>query len=294
MPTTFKYEDFETKTLSPTTRTAICEQLKNDIDAWCIKEFTDEHRNHLGASLIGKECAREVWYDFRWVHKEVFEARMLRLFNRGKMEEELFVKWLRAVGCQVWEVDPNTGEQFRIWGVSKHYGGSADSVGILPYLPDLPILMEFKTHNSKSYLNLANKGLIIAKPQHYSQMCSYGKHYNFKYGLYVAVNKNDDDLYYELVELDWKRAHDLINKAQDIITSQIPPPRISNNPAYFTCKWCSKAAICHANAPVEINCRSCKCCVPIEDAKWKCTRYDAVIPEDHIKKGCQYHISINT
>lgn len=280
--------------LSPAQRKAIAEQIKTDVDEWCIKEFTDEHRNHLGASVIGKECAREVWYDFRWVKYEIFNARMLRLFNRGKMEEELFIKWLRGIGCQVWEVDQQTGKQFRIYGVNGHYGGSLDSGGILPYLPDMPILMEFKTHNSKSYINLTNKGLMIAKPQHYSQMCSYGQHYNFRYGLYVAVNKNDDDLYFELVELDWKRAHDLSNKAQDIIQSQMPPPRISDNPAYFTCKFCNKSDICHARAPVEINCRSCKCCVPVANAEWKCTRFDAIVPSEFIKKGCEYHVSVNT
>ncbi len=280
--------------LSPETRKAIAKQLADDIDAYCIKEFTDEHREHLGASIIGKECAREIWYDFRWVKYQVFEARMLRLFNRGKMEEELFIKWLRGIGCQIWEIDPNTGKQFRIYGVNGHYGGSADSVGILPYLPDFPILMEFKTHNSKSFINLVNKGLILSKPQHYSQMCSYGKHYNFRYGLYVAVNKNDDDLYSELVELDWKRAHDLSNKAQDIIEAKFPPARISDNPSYYTCKFCNKSDICHANAPVEINCRSCKCAVPIANAEWKCLRYDAIIPPEAIKKGCEYHVSINT
>jgi len=279
--------------LSPETRKAIAAQLLNDIDAFCTKEYTDEHRSHLGASIIGKECAREIWYDFRWVKYSVFEPRMLRLFNRGKMEEELFIKWLRGIGCQVWEIDPATGKQFRIWGVNGHYGGSADSVGILPYLPDFPILMEFKTHNTKSFVNLTNKGLILSKPQHYSQMCSYGKHYNFRYGLYVAVNKNDDDLYPELVQLDWRRAHDLSNKAQDIITSQIPPQRISDNPLYFTCKFCNKSDICHAGAPVEINCRSCKCCVPVQNGEWKCTRFDAIVPSEFIKVGCQYHISIN-
>ena len=279
--------------LSPEIRKTIANQLLKDIDEYCVKEFTDEHRSHLGASIIGKECAREIWYDFRWVKYQVFEARMLRLFNRGKMEEELFIKWLRGIGCQVWEVDPATGKQFRIWGVNGHYGGSADSVGILPYLPDFPILMEFKTHNSKSFINLINKGLILAKPQHYSQMCSYGKHYNFRYGLYVAVNKNDDDLYPELVELDWKRAHDLSNKAQDIIEAKYPPQRISDNPSYFTCKFCNKADICHNNAPVEINCRSCKCCIPVQNAEWRCTRFDAIVPEDFIKKGCKYHVSIN-
>lgn len=296
MPTInqFQYEDLATKTLSPATRKAICEQLKVDVDAWCVKEYTDEHRNHLGASLIGKECAREIWYDFRWVNKEPFDGRMLRLFQTGHIQEGRFITYLRGIGCQVWEVDPQTGKQFRIYGVQNHYGGSADSVGILPYFPDLPILLEFKTHNTKSFTHLVNKeSVVLSKPQHFSQMSSYGKHYNFRYGLYVAVNKNDDDIYYELVELDWRQAYDLTSKAQDIITSQVPLQRISNNPSYYACKFCSKSNICHNNASVEVNCRSCKCAVPIENAAWRCSRFNQTIPQDFIKVGCQYHVSIN-
>jgi hypothetical protein len=293
MPT-FQYEDIISKTLSPETRKAIAKQIKADIDAYSIKTLTDDHRKHLGASLIGAECARQVWYIFRWVKFASFDGRMLRLFERGKKEEANFVELLRGIGCQVWEVDPKTGKQFRIYGVKGHYGGGLDSGGILPYLPDLPVLMEFKTHNAKSFVNLTNKGVILAKPQHYSQMCNYGKFYEFKYALYCAINKNDDDLWIELVELNWNLAHDMENKAQDIIEAKFPPPRISDNPAYYQCKFCNFSDICHDNKPVEINCRSCKCAIPVEDANWFCNRYSNIIPEDFIKKGCEYHVSINT
>lgn len=291
--TKWKYEDSQAKTLSDAKRKQIAEQLKYDINEYCVKEYTGEHRDHLGASVIGQECQRKIWYDFRWVKFEVFDGRMLRLFNRGHMEEELFIKWLRGIGVTVWEVDPATGKQFCIWGVNGHYGGSADSVGILPYFPDLPMLLEFKTHNTKSFTHLFANGLVKSKHQHYSQMCSYGKHYNFRYGLYVAVNKNDDDLYFEVVELDWRLAHDLTNKAQDIIQSQIPPPRIAENPAYYACKFCNKSDICWEGKPVEINCRSCKYAVPIEEAQWKCTLHNEIIPPEFIKQGCENHVSIN-
>ena len=155
-------------TLSPATRKAIAEQLLADINAYSVKTLTNDHRTHLGASIIGKECAREAWYIFRWVKFAVFDGRMLRLFDRGTKEEANFIHLLRAIGCQVWEVDPQTGKQFRIYGVNGHFGGSLDSGGLLPYLPDFPILMEFKTHNTKSFVHLQNKGLIISKPQHYS------------------------------------------------------------------------------------------------------------------------------
>lgn len=292
---TFKYDDPVAKTLSQATIKAISAKIKEDIDAFCVKEFTDDHREHLGASLIGHDCHRFIWYAFRWVKSQVFNGRMLRLFNRGHLEEERFIKWLRGIGCQVWEVDPNTNQQFRIYGVQGHYGGSMDSGGLLPYLPDLPILFEFKTHNTKSFTNLVNKGSVkLAKHEHYSQMSAYGKKYKMRYGLYVATNKNDDDLYIELVELDWNLAHDLENKAQDIIRSPFPPPRISDQPSYYECKWCAFHGICHYNEPVEINCRSCKFAEPVENKQWKCHKFNAIVPTDYIKQGCSHHVSIAT
>lgn len=293
MTTEFKYDDIQNKTLSPETRKALAQRIKDDVDTYCVKKFTGEHRDHLGASVIGQDCARATWYGFRWVKFAVFSGRMLRLFNRGHREEERFVEWLRGIGCNVWEIDPETGKQYRIWGVQGHYGGSQDAAGMIPYFPDLPMLMEFKTHNNKSFTNLFNKGLKISKPQHYAQMCSYGRHYKFKYGLYCAVNKDDDDLHFEVVDLDWNHGNEMINKAQDIIQSQIPPHKISLSSVYFKCKMCPFIDICFNNEPVEINCRSCRYAVPIENAEWGCTKYNQIIPKDFIHKGCSEHISIN-
>src|SRR5262249_8759959 len=110
-----------------------------------------------------------------------------------------------------------------------------------------------------------------------------------QYGLYIAVNKNDDDLHLEIVELDWNLSHDLINKAADIINAQVPPPRIAENPSYYSCKYCDKRGICWDNEPVEINCRSCRYAKPVENAQWQCSLYNAIIPPDYIKKGCDKH-----
>lgn len=280
-------------TISPEQLKAISQKVKDDVDAYSVVTLTGEHRDHLGASVIGQECHRAIWYGWRWVHFNIFDGRMLRLFERGQLEEQRFIKLLQGIGATIWEVDPQTGEQWRIYGCSGHFGGSGDSVGMLPYIPDEAILLEFKTHNTKSFVDLVNKGVKLSKPQHFSQMCKYGEFYKFKYALYCAVNKNDDDLWFELVELDWRLAHDLEMKAADIINAQTPPNRISDNPSYYTCKYCSFADVCHNGAKVEVNCRSCKNAVPIEDAKWRCERFNQVIPKEFIKKGCSEHVSIN-
>ena len=80
-------------------------------------------RNYLGASQIGDECARKLWYSFHWVALIHFPARILRLFQRGHNEEHQINKYLRDAGIDVYEVDEETGEQFGFKFAFGHGGG---------------------------------------------------------------------------------------------------------------------------------------------------------------------------
>ena len=219
---------------------------------------------------------------------------MLRLFNRGHREEEKCIQYLKAIGFTVWTVDENTGEQFRIHGAQGHYGGSADSVGLTPFkeLDNKPILLEFKTHNRGSFSHLIKNGLILGKPQHYAQMCSYGAKFGFSYGMYYAVGKDDDDIYIEFVFLDPRHADDLSRKAEGIIYSQTAPPKISLQSSYYECKFCAMNGICHFHEPMEKNCRSCRNARPVDNAEWFCDRWQNIIPKDFIPTGCDQYYQI--
>ena len=73
----------------------------------------DSPRPHLGASVIGRPCARELWYSFRWGTESDFNGRLLRLFRRGHQEEGPLVADLRNAGVTVLDADPRTGKQFQ-------------------------------------------------------------------------------------------------------------------------------------------------------------------------------------
>lgn len=267
--------------------------LNKQVDAYCVKEFTDDPRNHLGASIIGSDCAAYSWGVFRWLKAEPFSGRMLRLFNRGHREEARFVQWLGGANFTVWEVDPNspidakTGEQsqFRISGVKGHFGGSLDCIIFRNDTGHL--LGEFKTHNQNSFNDVVKKGVIRSKPKHYRQMCSYGRAYGLTHGLYYAVNKNDDDLHTEIVALDYREADDLFRKAENIILSQTQPQKIAQVETYYECKFCAFSDICFKSAAPDKNCRSCKHAVPTDNAEWGCTKHNVLLPIDLIKVGCK-------
>jgi len=129
----------------------------------------DGFRAHLGASLIGKDCERALWFDFRWVTRAKHPGRLLRLFETGQLEEARLVQNLRRTGATVLEVDPDTGRQFRVQAQGGHFGGSLDGVAInLLEAPKTWHVLEFKTHSVKSFNDLLAKKVRESKPLHFA------------------------------------------------------------------------------------------------------------------------------
>ncbi len=253
------------------------------------RDEEDSFRSHLGASLIGRECAREIWYGFHWVTKPKFPGRILRLFNRGHLEEPRFVALLQMIGATVWQHDAN-GKQFRINDHNGHFGGSLD--GVAADIPDVvgePVLVEFKTHNAKSFAKLKSDGVMEAKWEHFVQMQIYMGKNGLRWALYMAVNKNDDDVYAELVAFDKTQYDRYLERAGSIIGAAEPPPRINNSVGFFKCKFCDHAKVCHLDALPERNCRTCAHSRPAENSAWRCYRGDRYgdITKELMATGCE-------
>lgn len=248
-------------------------------------------RNHLGASVIGKPCAREIWYIFRWAKQVQHKARILRLFDRGNLEEERFVSWLRKSGIHVVDRDPDTGKQLRITDHDEHFGGSLDAnIFDSPDFPQEWALGEFKTHNDKSFKDLKKNGLKKSKETHFIQMQIYLHYSEYEGGLYMAINKNTDELYVEVVQYEKEVAEKYILRAKRIIDATEPPARVNGaSPGWYICRWCDFTEVCHNGAPMEMNCRTCQHSTPIEKGQWKCLLYDFVLSREHQLMGCQSH-----
>jgi len=185
-------------------------------------------------------------------------------------------------------------KQFRMSGCDGHYGGSLDGMCKPParygLAEDVIFLNEDKTNGTGAgFNNVGKKGVREAKPEHYDQMCQYGKHYGLRYGLYIIENKNDSDLIVKIVPLDWNRADELEKKANDIIYSQFAPPKIAKNASYFECKMCPFPGVCHEGEPIAVNCRSCKNAIPVKNKEWQCNKWNNIIPKDEIAKAHPCH-----
>ena len=252
----------------------------------------DGFRDHLGASIIGKSCARALWYDFRWVTPSRFDGRVLRLFETGHLEEARLVRDLRATGATVLDVDPETGRQFRVIAHGRHFGGSLDALAYgVREAPKTWHVVEFKTHATKSFTELTTKGVVVAKPQHAAQMQIYMHLMGLTRALYMAVCKNTDALHIERIDADPAEAQRLLDKAERIIFAQHPPARISDDPAWFECRFCTHHAVCHEGAAAAVNCRTCLHATPVEGG-WHCARHDRALDAAMQRVGCSKHLFI--
>jgi hypothetical protein len=247
-------------------------------------------RMHLGASEIGNECVRALWYSFRWVSYPQFENRMIRLFNRGHLEETRFIKLFQDIGCTILTEDQSTGEQFTISDFQGHFGGSLDGVVYgVPEYPDEWILAEFKTAGDKSFKILLAQGVEKAQSKHFMQMQTYMHYKGLKHAIYCSVNKNTDELYFEIIDYNSYWLAKIQDNATTAIYSEIIPAKISNNPAFFKCKFCNFYGVCQLGQQPEKNCRTCEHVKMLDDGKWKCGLTNEPKEKKELLNGCNKH-----
>ena len=215
------------------------------------------YRRHLGASLIGKSCARSVWYSFRWATRKKLPANIIRLLARGDRAESVFESALKAAGFELYTHNKYTGEQFGFEEFGGHLGGSIDGVINLNPHFDAWALLEFKTHNQKSF-NELKKGVKSSKPAHYAQMQMYMGKMNLGYALYCAINKNDDKFYFEIVDFSKEYFNRYMMRAELVLDSNKPLDRISNKKSWHECKICDHFKVCHEQGEMVKSCRTCK------------------------------------
>lgn len=281
----------------PYERVKLAALIKRDIDTASLA-FDDGFRKHLGASLIGASCKRFLQYTFRWMYYKQHEPRMLRLFQRGHREEPWLWALLRAAGWTIYEFDPRTGKQWRVSGIMGHFGGSLDAIGFPPpsYGIQMWMLLECKTNkDGDKFEKLVKDGMRRDKPLHWAQNNVYGGMIQvpelgingISYSAYFNTNKNTDEIYIEVLELDRNVGALEYSKAEFVILNNTLPAKIHPNASFFECKYCDAVDICHKNAPVLRNCRSCCYAVAIDNGQWFCNGWNNQLTDEIIQTGCQ-------
>lgn len=260
----------------------------------------DWRRDHLGASLLGHQCDRFLWLSFRWATNPRHNGQQLRLFERGHREEKWIVEDLRAAGLTIEDVDPKSGAQRRVT-FGGHVGGSLDGIALgVPAAPRRWHLLEVKTHNRKSFDRVAKDGVKRAKPEHYAQMLIYMRGSGLEAALYVAVCKDNDDIYMEIVPIDRAKAEDLVERGQRIAMSTQAPDRLVDSeypPCLYTSAdgetWhCQHYGLCHRTKVPERSCRTCTHAEPLLGGYWICRLRDKALDSAEQRAGCARYFPI--
>jgi hypothetical protein len=248
-------------------------------------------------SMLGSECDRFLWLALRWAPaKEEFSGRMLRLFETGHIQEERLIADLRRSGIEVYEVDPDTGRQFSAKAISGHVRGKLDGIATsgVPEAPTKTHVVECKSHSEKSFNKVAAHRVKKGKFEHWVQMQVYCHIRGIDRALYVAVNKNTDEVYCERVAYDMDFCIKLFARLEAVLRAPTPPARLCTKRDDFQGKFCRAAPVCWGESFARLTCRSCVNSTPefSGDAAWSCARHMKPLTVDEQREACPNHLFV--
>lgn len=177
------------------------------------------------------------------------------------------------------------------WGFvdeqTSFFSGECDGLIRGPNLLEGWGTVEFKTMNDKSFKDIVNKGVMSSKPVYWIQSQIYMRKLKVNWCLFVSTNKNDDDIYYEILHLKPEVADQYIDLARSIIRAQSAPARITEDPSWFECKFCDFREICHYGEAPKKNCRTCQYSVATDLGALHCNLHHGDVPFDFQQVGCE-------
>jgi hypothetical protein len=241
-----------------------CERVTGFIDVALDAERAGQTpRAYLGASRLGVSCERALQYEYAGAPVDPargFSGRILRVFEVGHVLEDLAVRWLRMAGFELHNQKPDGG-QFGFSVAGGRIKGHVDGI-ITAAPPELglafPMLFECKTMADKHWKACVKSGVAITRPVYAAQMATYQaymegtvKGISDHPALLIAINKDTQELWFELVPFDAALAQRMSDRAVKVITATEAGellPRGFAQASHFECKFCSYAQRCWGGA----------------------------------------------
>jgi len=207
----------------------------------------EKSRQYLGASRLGVSCERALQFEYAQAPVDPGRdtpGRILRVFERGHLNEDCMVRWFRAAGFDLRTHQAN-GEQFGFSVADGRLQGHID--GVLVGGPEgfsYPALWENKCLGSKSWNDLVKKRLAVSKPVYAAQVAIYQAYLELYVhpALFTAVNADTMEIYAELVPFDAALAQRMSDRGVRVISATDAGellPRAFVDPTHFECKFCA-------------------------------------------------------
>lgn len=278
------------------------------VDAAIEAKQDKSTRPYLGMSAIGGECARALWYTFRFCTTPHFEASTLKLFEDGHRGEDLQAERLRLVdGVQLLTVDDVTGRQFAMVDHGGHFRGHMDGAihGLLQAQKTWHVWEHKQVSEDKFAKLLKLKSMhdekeVFAKwdTTYYGQGQLYMNYTGMKRHYLTVSTPGGRKTTSVRTEYNSVDAMKLVARAESIIFSVEPPPRLSNDPTWYACKpygkLCVHHDVCHGTRVPNLSCRTCCHATPERDGDgmWSCSKHKSHIPIAVQRAGCGEHLPL--
>lgn len=213
------------------------------------KQLPDEPRQYIGASSIGRECSRAIWYEYHKMIGTDFSSKLKTTFKIGKLLEGMILDDVDLLGFELERPAEINNYLFCRDESMQIFQGHMDS--ILYLNRDNPVILEIKTCKNSSFNSFKKDGLKIWSQTYFAQLQAYMGMTDIHHACLLALNKDTSEYHHEWVDYDDIYYHELREKALIISSCETPPEQINRSPLYFVCAGCRFKTICHGNKEDE-------------------------------------------
>ena len=200
-----------------------------------LKHEEDAPRNYIGASSIGSDCLRQIWYEYTGAECSAVPNKLRRTWDIGKHLEGLVLEWIKNAGIELLDYQVKFSDN-----ILSYFQGSCDAIML-----NQDGILEIKTAKDASFKVFVRDGCRKWNPKYYAQLQAYMGMSGITSAYILVLNKDNSDLFDELVKFDAEFYEKLKEKARLIHEAKSPPPRINGSPMFYFCKMCKFNKVCH-------------------------------------------------
>ncbi len=264
------------------------ERIRQDIDKALEDASQQDPRDYLGISSIGGECWRKIWYSYRFPLEKIrMDAKSIRRINDGHEGEAKMRDILNALPYVTVEESQKTiGNHF----IKGHVDGI---IHITEEDVTHTFVWEHKQTNENSFKTLARKllqekgkELLEWNATYYAQAQLYMHFTNIKQHYLTVGTPGLTDYIQVITAYCEEFAKACLSKAEDIMNMSFAPGKVSHDPAFYLCGWCSYKDVCHGDKELNRHCRTCKF-VDSRNANWTCGRSEKALTAEEQKLTCE-------
>ena len=204
--------------------------LKELIDEFYIDQQKNKEQYHFYITDAGK-CPRGVFFKFKNVPRKAFDARLLRIFERGENIHRNIFNILYRLRIGVTTEVPIPAQEI--------ISGRADAI--------LSINKENYVLDIKSINSMIFKNMSEPKEENIYQIQLYLHYFNIKKGILLYIDKDQQNIKEFIVNYDKKLVQSLLEKFIDLkskIDIDVIPNRLVDYPKNWQCQYCQFKEVC--------------------------------------------------